>query len=189
MGALHVILPTMNFEAFRNSITSPALQAVAAHWDAARGDQMMPAWQQLRPARIAAQLPIIWAYRFNRQTCEFVGRLAGDRIARHYGKNFRGIRLEALHAPEVLPAIVANMRRVVEGPALYRCSGKLFRQRDRTGTGERIMLPLAGDGVHGDGLIGASDYEYAMANPDYGPVELIAEGPCWFALAPDPIAA
>lgn len=189
MGALHAILPTMNFETYFRSITSPALQAVAAHWNAARGDRRMPSWQQLKPSRIAAQLPIIWAYKYDRHTQEFVGRLAGDRIARHYGKNFRGIKLEALHAPEVLPGIVANMRRVVEGPALYRCSGPLFRQGDRTGIGERIILPLAGDGVHGDGLIGASDYEYAIANPDYAPLELIAEGACWFALGPDAVAA
>jgi hypothetical protein len=189
MPASHPILPGMSFEIFRKAIVSPALHAVAAHWNAARGNRMMPSWQQLQPSRIAAQLPIVWVYKYDRQTGEFTGRLAGDRIARHYGKNFRGIRLEELHAPEMLPGMVAIMNRVVEGPALYSSSGRLFRQGDRIGTGQRIVLPLAGDGVHGDGLIGASDYEYAIANPDYAPVELITEGQRWFSLAPEQVAA
>ncbi len=46
------------------------------------------------------------------------------------------------------------------------------------------MLPLAGDGVHGDGLIGASDHDYAMPNPDYAPIELLSEGERWFSPVP-----
>jgi len=179
----------MKIEIFLNSIVSPALRAVAAHWDAARGDRMMPSWQQLRPSHIAAQLPIVWVYKYDRQRQEFVGRLAGDRITRNCGKNFRGIRLEELHSPELLPRMYALMSRVVQEPAFYSSSGKLFRQRERTGVGERIILPLAGDGIHGDGLIGASDYEYILANPDYAPIEMLTEGERWFPLAPDIVAA
>ena len=40
----------------------------------------MPAWQDIKPARIAAQLPIIWSYSYDQGTDEFTGRLAGDRI-------------------------------------------------------------------------------------------------------------
>lgn len=143
----------------------------------------MPSWQQLRPSRIAAQLPIVWVYKYDRDTGAFTGRLAGDRIARSFGKNFRGIRLDEVHPPETLQQVHAAMERGVAEPALYRSSGRLFRQRDRFGIGERIFLPLAGDGVHGDGVIGASDYDYPVANPDYGPVELLNEGECWFSLA------
>lgn len=175
----------MKIENFLNAIVSPALRAVAAHWDAVRGDRMMPSWQQLRPSHIAAQLPIIWVYRYDRGTQQFTGRLAGDRIARSFGKSFRGIRLEDLHPPEFLPQIYAHMNRLVEEPALYHCAGTLFRQRERTGVGERIVLPLAGDGVHADGVLGASDYEYALPNPAYAPIEIIGEGIRWFSLAPD----
>ncbi len=189
MCASHFILPNMTFETFCTSITSAALRAVAEHWDAARGDRMMPSWQQLKPSRIAAQLPIVWVYKYNRETQEFTGRLAGDRITRHYGKSFRGIKLEDIHLPDALADVYGVMNRIVEQPALFSSRGTLFRQRDRTGTGERIILPLAGDTVHCDGLIGASDYQYALANPDYGPVELLAEDERWFALGPEQVAA
>jgi hypothetical protein len=179
----------MSFETFRNAIVSPALRAVADHWATARGDRVMPSWEQLQPARIAAQLPIIWVYKYDRQTREFLGRLAGDRISRYYGKNFRGLRLSDLHPPDRLPRMAAIMNRIVEEPALYSSSGVLFRQGDRTGTGERIILPLAGDGLHGDGVIGASDFDYPLANPDYAPVELISEGVTWVPLMPDMVAA
>ena len=179
----------MQYEAFRAAIVSPALQAVADHWNAARGARLMPSWPQLQPSQIAAQLPIVWVYKYDRDTREFVGRLAGDRITRHCGKNFRGIRLEELHPPELLPRAYAHMNRLVEEPALYHCAGPLFRQRERIGVGERIILPLAGDGVHPDGVLGASDYEYALPNPAYAPVEIMGEGIRWFSLAPDLVAA
>lgn len=183
MGASHVILPAMNFEAFRSSIVSPALQAVAAHWNAARGDRMMPSWQQLKPSRIAAQLPIVWAYKYDRVTEQFTGRLAGDRITRSLGKSFRGIRLEDVHPPTTLPHMYRTLKRGVDTPQLYHFRGVLFRQRDRVATGERIGLPLSSDGVNVDGIIGASDYDYPLANPDYAPIELISEGECWISLA------
>ena len=179
----------MQYETYRNAICSPALLAVADHWNAARGNRVMPSWQQLQPSRIAAQLPIVWVYKYDRDTREFVGRLAGDRITRYFGKNFRGIRLEELHPPELLPRVYDHMNRLVEEPALYHCAGPLFRQRVRTGVGERIILPLAGDGVHPDGVLGASDYDYALPNPTYAPIEIMGEDIDWFSLAPSLAAA
>jgi hypothetical protein len=179
----------MNFENFLSAIASPALRAVAVHWNAARGNRVMPSWQQLRPSQIAAHLPIVWVYKYDRETGAFTGRLAGDRIAQYFGKSFRGIRLEDVHPPVTLPYIQEVMTRGVMEPALYRTSGRLFRQGERVAMGERIVLPLAGDGQHGDGLIGASDYEYASPNPGYAPIELIAEKEYWFSLAQDLAAA
>ena len=186
MRVLHARMP---YEAFRNAIASPALLAVADHWHAARGTRLMPSWADLKPSRIASQLPIVWVYKYDRSTREFVGRLAGDRITRYCGKNFRGIRLEDLHPPELLPRAYAHMNRLVEEPALYHCAGRLFRQRERTGVGERIMLPLAADGVHPDGVLGASDYDYAIPNPAYAPIEIMGEDIHWFSLAPEVVAA
>lgn len=64
------------------------------------------------------------------------------------------------------------MLRVVRTPALSLTSGPLFRISSYIGFGERIMLPLATDGVSGDGILGVSDYE---AIPSYvkGAVEVI----------------
>lgn len=179
----------MLFEDFFDALTSPALRAVVAHWGAARGARAMPGWQQLQPARMARQLPIIWVYRYDAAAGQFTGRLAGDRITRGFAKSFRGTRLEDLHPATTLSAVQAYMTRVVREPSLYMCRGALFRQADRVAEGERIMLPLAGDGIHGDGVLGASDYHYPVANADYAPIELLTEGEQWHSLTPGIAAA
>ena len=179
----------MLFEDFFQALTSPSLRAMVAHWGAARGARAMPSWQQLSPARMARQLPIIWVYKYDAAGSHFTGRLAGDVITRGFAKSFRGTRLEDLHPATTLPTVHAYMTRVVREPSLYMCRGVLFRQADRTGSGERIMLPLAGDGVHGDGVLGASDYHYPVANADYAPIELLTEGEQWHSLAPGIAAA
>jgi hypothetical protein len=167
----------MNFELFANSIESPALRAVALHWAAARGPAQMPSWEQLRPSQFAAQLSLVWAFKYDRATGDFTGRLAGNRITRGFGKNFRGLPMQELHPPEVFPKIHLHMTRIVSEPVAYRGAGQLFRHGPRIVEGERIILPLAGDGVHADGVLGASDYDYP--HPPPGPVELLSDREEW----------
>ena len=57
-----------------------------------------------------------------------------------------------------------------------RFTGKLFRQAGRFVEGERIALPLAGDGVLADGVLGASDYRHPHLE---GPFEIITENEVW----------
>jgi len=173
----------MVFAEFLERIVSPDLRAIAIHWDKARGGNAMPSWHQLRPTQIAAQLSIVWAFQYDRAGNRFTGRLAGERIAGGFGRSFRGLKLEDLHPPEILPAMQRGLERVVNEPALYRLQGVLFRQKERQGTGERIMLPLADGGVQGDGVLGASVVRFPFADPSYGPVELANEGAEWFALS------
>jgi hypothetical protein len=173
----------MNFACFLETISSPALQAVAAHWHEARGTAPMPSWEQLNPSRMAPHLSILWSYRYDRAVGQFVGRLAGSAVAWGFEKNFRGLALQ-----EAWPAVVAersrlSMTRVISEPAVYRNAGGLFKQAGRTVEGERIILPLAGDGVHGDGVLGASAYRYALRTLSQGPVELIGDAEEWFALS------
>ena len=47
----------MKFSEFVQSIVSPDLKAVAAHWNAVRRDKLMPSWDDLQPAAMAKQLP------------------------------------------------------------------------------------------------------------------------------------
>jgi hypothetical protein len=177
----------MHFAEFRQTIASPALQAIAAHWDSIRGEGQLPSWEMLRPSEIAPHLSMVWAYKYDRQTGAFTGRLASTRIALALGKNFRGIALEEVHPPEALPRVRRYMTRIVSEPAAFRSAGSLFRQRDAVVEGERIVLPLASDGVHCDGMLGASDYYWPHPNPDNGPIELLSdiEGWCPMALMAD----
>jgi len=170
-------------------LRAPALQAVAAHWNEARGERLMPSWTQLRPSRFAASLPVIWTFKYDRATGDFIGRLAGERITQGFGRSFRGLRLDALHGPDTFALAQARMARVVEERALCHSHGLMFRQRERSGNGERIMLPLASDGIAPDGVLGASMVDYVFADPDYGPIELFSENESWFALTPRAAAA
>lgn len=129
----------------------------------------MPSFSALRPASIAAQLPIIWIYAYDRAAARFTGRLAGERIAQAFNKNFRGITLEDVHPPQTFALVHERMSRVVLEPAGYRNGGALFRKTGQTGIGERIMLPLADDGLHGGNAVD-------------GPIELINEDERWFGL-------
>jgi len=149
----------MNFGAFRQSVRSEQLQAVADHWHEARRNRLMPAWRDLRPAAMRKQLPIVWAYAYDPDTEQFTGRLAGDKITDIFQKNFRGISIPEVHPREAVGWVYGLLKRVVTEPALYHYEGQVFRQLERYGSGERIILPLSSDGTEGDGLLGATEYD------------------------------
>jgi hypothetical protein len=172
----------MDFRQFQDAIASPALQAVVAHWDEARGRAAMPTWEQLRPARIAKHLSLVWAYKY--EGGQFFGRLAGGRITRAFDKNFRGLPLNEAMQPHVAARSHELMSRIVCEPVIYRCTGNLFKHGDRIIDGERIALPLAGDGPGGGGVLGASAYHYPDYHAEDGRVELILDSAEWFSLPP-----
>ncbi len=165
----------------KDSIASPALKLIAAHWFEA-GCGRIPRWKDINPAAIAGQLPIIWSYRYDRSNGTFTGRLAGDQIIRILGKDFRGLPLAEAQPPEAFPWVYALCKRVVVEPAIYRSEGRVFKQRDRYGQGERIIFPLSDDGVHCDGIFGATQYR---TNPEDRSVsvEAVSEWEQWFPIS------
>jgi hypothetical protein len=148
----------------------------------------MPAWSDICPAKIREQLPIVWSYRFDRSARTFTARLAGDRITQIFGKGFRGLPLEEAHPPEAYPAIYALCERVVSEPALYRRQGHIFEQLGRAGAGERIMLPLSADGIHTDGIFGASEYRCHGAWEESA-TQATSDVEEWFAVRSQPLCA
>jgi len=172
----------VNFEVLHSAIESPSLKAVAAHWQAARNGTGMPSWQRLKPSQIAQHLSIVWAYRFDRISRQFIGRLAGDRISECFGKNFRGTSLQDIHPPRGFEISHAAMSKVALTPAIYLNRGPLFKYMGRVVPGERIMLPLASDGRICDGVLGASHYQRPAFFGKGAPVEVISENEIWTAL-------
>lgn len=172
----------MAYSRFFEAIASPALRAVASHWNDVRGDRVMPAWEDLKPSAIAGQLSIIWVFKCDPESGEITGRLAGDSIASAFKRNFRGAPLRDLHPAETYPGIYERALQLIREPALSHCKGNLFRQRDRFGVGERITLPLSGNGMTCDGVIGASEYVYPVRDHGYGPVEILIDGERHFSL-------
>lgn len=172
----------MDFEALHSAIESPSLKAVAAHWQASRSGTQLPSWQRLKPSQIAQHLSIVWAYRFDRISRQFIGRLAGDRISECFGKNFRGTKLQDIHPPHGFAISHAAMSKVALTPAIYLNRGPLFKYMGRVVTGERIMLPLASDGRTCDGVLGASQYPRLPFIGKDALVEVISDDEVWTAL-------
>lgn len=155
----------MSFAAFEQVIEAPALRTIARHWNAVRGDHRLPGWGDIRPSAIAVHLPLIWSYRYDRQTDRFVGRLAGDSIEAVFSHSFRGAQMEELFPPAALAHYAARHRRVVMEPCFFHGHGQVFDHLGRLGLGERIILPLSDNGVDGDGILGATLYDHTAPVP------------------------
>ena len=155
----------MSFKEFEQAIASPGLKRVANHWNEARGANRMPSWKAIQPKAIAAQLPLVWVYDYNRAAKQFTGRLSGDQIDRMFGKNLKGVPMSDLYPAAYFQRLFDRSKRCVCEPALYRGEGIVFRHLDRYGQGERIMLPLARDGQTGDGILGATKYQTMVGRP------------------------
>jgi len=160
-----VAYPPMLFADFERRITSPALKDVARHWNTARQDRRMPRWTDITPSRIAAHLSLVWSFKYDAAQDIFTGRLVGERIARHIGKDFRGLSLADAYPAEALPWVSVMFKRVVREPALYVHAGPLFHQMGQPHAGERILLPLSEDDVAADGVLGATILHDATAMP------------------------
>jgi hypothetical protein len=155
----------MLYADFEHAIASPALKEVAMHWNAARQTRRMPRWTDIRPSRIAAHLSLVWSFKYDRARDAFTGRLVGDRIARHIGKDFRGLSLTDAYPADAVPWVTVMFQRVVREPALYAHAGPLFRQMGQSHPGERILMPLSEDGVRADGVLGATILHEASGMP------------------------
>jgi hypothetical protein len=134
------------------------LIAVAEHWHAARSQRLMPAWGHIDPAAIKQHLPMVWSWRWDPALETFVGRLAGEEVIAVLGKNTRGKRLDECFSPAVVEVVLERYKRVMEEPAFMHGEGKVYVLAGGEGWGERIVMPLAADGRHGDGLLGATFY-------------------------------
>jgi len=138
----------------------------------------MPGWTGLRLSRIEKLMPIIWAYRYDRASDRFIGIQAGVNIEQIFGKTFTGTAMEELYPPRDYPRLFERAKRVTCGPAFYRGVGMVFNHLDHSGNGERIMMPLASDGVHGDGVLGATVYQFFLGER----IDKVAEHDGWFEL-------
>lgn len=154
-------------ETLDRALKSHSLKEVFRHWREASGAKRLPGWNDLRPSRIARHLPIVWAYTYDPVSDIFTGRLAGDRIEAIFGMSFRNTPLAQIFPQSQYQDVFQRAKRVVSEPALHRGEGVVFRQLDKFGYGERLMMPLAADGAHPDGILGCTDYQTFMAGtPD-----------------------
>ncbi|HVZ02894.1 MAG TPA: PAS domain-containing protein [Dongiaceae bacterium] len=180
----------MSFEAFFVAIRSVELQAVARHWQGARGRKPMPAWRDIDPVLIGRYLRYVWAWKYDRAADRFTGRLAGEEIDHAFGKSLRGADMESFYPPEGAALVMPRHRRVVNQPAFMHGAGMVFGHVGRTLVGERIIMPLSEDGAAADGIFGGTVYRPAepgaarVPGPDFAPEQV-----AFFALDPEGLSA
>jgi hypothetical protein len=157
---LPVVSSRVNDHAEQLSISSPKLQRILLHWLECRTDRLMPMWRDIRPAKIKAELPFVWQYRYEPKQDEFFGGLSGNEIQRLVGGPIKNVRFRHLHRGD--PHLFPRAKRVLFNPAIFYGRGLLFNQRDRQCFGERIMLPFASADGLSAGIFGATDYSYSF---------------------------
>jgi hypothetical protein len=169
----------MSFHEFEESITSPRLRAIAQHWAKARGPRKIPAWSDISPSAISEHLAIVFAYSYDAARDEFFGRLAGNAIAGVSQSTFKGTALSEIRPSDQYPRALHRAKRIVSEAVLYRGVGLMYVTESQKMLGEKIVLPLAGDGMTPDGIFGATDYQIFA---DYHPTaqEMTTEIESWF---------
>jgi len=148
----------MSIESILAHLQEPSLREIVRFWGKARGDRRCPAWRDIDPVALAPHLPILWAWRWDETEQTFIGRLAGEAIIDVLGPGFRGTRLEDYFTGRRGPIVMSRYRRIISEPAAMCNQGRICSHSGRVVGGERIVLPLAEDGQHGDGVFGATVY-------------------------------
>jgi len=144
----------------------------------------MPGWSDIDPTAIASDLSIVWSWKYDRDSDSFIGRLAGEDIIQAFGESLRGKRMEDFFAKRQYDSVATRHKRVVAEPAFSHGSGAVFVHAERYSQGERIIMPLAADGIHSDGIFGATvyDLEEKVLNLPPAQRELNAEKIEYYAL-------
>ena len=171
------IPPRANFDNFLSYIESPALRAIAQRWNEARGARQMPAWADLNSPTLSPYFKMLWAFQYYPDAEEFRGWFAGAKLNKWIDKSFSGGRLQDLAPHTSYENIRERLTKLISGPSYLRTSGRIFIVDGLNITGERIALPMSGDGKLVDGVFGASDY---VSPPLLGSAELVYENEEWY---------
>lgn len=141
------------------AIKSERLRRLLEHYLEARGERRMPSRRDIDATRLGPVLPIIWISEYEPAAGTFRYRLAGEEVNDVWGRSVAGCLLSDFVLPERFLATNEAFLKVMREEMALLASGPVYRCNDRIGLGERLVLPLASDGVTGDGLIGATHRE------------------------------
>ena len=116
----------MSWDQLDAALKSAHLRAVARHWHEARANAPLPSWTDLRPARMAKDLPFLWVYGYDRTSDTFIGRLAGSRVEAVFNRGFRGTAMEDLYPEPDYVRLFHCAKRVLDHGEGYRGEGRIY---------------------------------------------------------------
>ena len=141
------------------SISSEALQVLLAHWLEARRSRRLPARCDIDATRLGPVLANIWLHDYDPGAGTFRYRLAGEEVNRVFGGSVAGRLLPDVLSSDRLAPVNGNFLKIIGERVAMLASGPIYRCADRIAIGERLALPLAGDGETADGIIGATVWQ------------------------------
>jgi len=141
------------------AIKSQRLRRLLEHYLEARGERHLPSRRDIDPTRLGPVLPIIWISEYESAAGTFRYRLAGEEVNQVWGRSVAGCLLSDFVLPERFKPTNEAFLKVMREEMALLASGPVYRCNDRIGLGERLVLPLASDGITADGLIGATHRE------------------------------
>lgn len=140
-------------------IKTPLLRMLLKHYLEVRGDRRMPSRRDIDALRLGPALPIIWISDYEPAAGTFRYRLAGEEVNNIWGFSVAGRLLSEFVLPERFSPTNESFLKVLHEEAALIANGAIYRCSGRIGVGERLVLPLASNGVSADGLIGATHRE------------------------------
>lgn len=140
-------------------LRSPLLKQLAAYWLQRRDGARVTRRSAIDPRDFPSLLQHIFLYDYDPATRRLTLRLAGEEIRRMLPRSNPGARLDEIIPPAYFPTVEARYRRVCEEPAIMHAVGRVFLNLGGTGSGERILLPLAGDDGVVRQMLGATLYQ------------------------------
>ena len=141
------------------AIRTPGLRDLVSHWYRCRKGHLVTRRSDFDIFGIAALLPYVFLYDYDRRTRNLILRLAGEEIRRLLPNSVAGTPLERIMPPQVLPEVLARYRRVCEQPSIGLVAGRVFLNLGGSGVGERLLLPLADAEGHVHQMLGATFYQ------------------------------
>jgi len=166
------------------------LRRLLSHWlDLTPAGRQIPDRDLLDPINFPWALPYVWLV--ERQagdpgdrigTTKFRYLLAGEKINTVPGKSYARKTLAQLFDDELATYMARKLTDVCVSPAVCHDSGRIYKYTEKSGHGERLMLPLAGNGERAKYVFGCTVYTWdkvlkAPADIDEGYVTTFTELP------------
>lgn len=149
-----------------DTLRDERLRRLVSYWFDIRGDDAVPRRQRVDPVEIPYALSLVWLCDHLPAEQRFRYRLIGQQVRDIYAGPVVGRSLDVITDGSVLPRVSDYFQRCVQLPAVVTVTGKIYSELARPARGERVLLPLAGDGRTVDGILGATAAHWDNVQPD-----------------------
>lgn len=128
----------------------PRLKALLAYWEGRRGDRLMPARPDIRPAEIVPHLPGLILCDLEPEPLRLRFRLIGTAVTAMLGRDSTGRYLDDCYPAHVVAAMLPGYRWMLEQRRPFRTYGRVPAPGRTYLQFERLNLPLSQDGSRVD---------------------------------------